>query len=78
MRSNAVVVTSIVSQHSEQMRLAQHDEMVHTLAPDRSDQPLGKAILPRRGWCSRLVAGQAGKRTGSNTRDGKEAFRFAR
>ena len=37
------------------MRLAQDDEMVHTLAPDRSDQPFGKAILPRRGWCSRLV-----------------------
>jgi hypothetical protein len=31
------------------MRLAQDDEMVHTLAPDRSDQPFGKAILPRRG-----------------------------
>ena len=38
------------------MRLAQDDEMVHTLAPDRYDQPFGKAILPRRGWCSRLVA----------------------
>ena len=37
------------------MRLAQDDEMVHTLAPDRSDQPFGKAILPRRGWCGRLV-----------------------
>jgi hypothetical protein len=28
--------------------------MVDVLAPDRSDQPFGKAILPRRGWCSRL------------------------
>ena len=37
------------------MRLAQHDEMVHALTPDRSDQPFGKSILPRRGWCSRLV-----------------------
>jgi len=37
------------------MRLAQDDEMVHTLAPDRSDQPFGKAILPRRGWCGRPV-----------------------
>ena len=37
------------------MRLAQDDEMVHALAPDRSDQPFGKAVLPRRGWCSRLV-----------------------
>jgi len=37
------------------MCLAQHDEMIDTLAPDRADQPFGKAILPRRGWCSRLV-----------------------
>ncbi len=37
------------------MRLAQDDEMVHTLAPDRSDQPFGTAILPRRGWCRGLV-----------------------
>jgi hypothetical protein len=29
--------------------------VVHTLTPDRSDQSLGKAILPRRGWCDRLV-----------------------
>ena len=28
---------SIRSQDSAQMRLAQDDEMVHTLAPDRSD-----------------------------------------
>ena len=37
------------------MRLTQHNEMIDTLAPDRSDQPLGKAVLPRRGSCSRLV-----------------------
>ena len=37
------------------MRLAQDNDVVHTLTPDRSDQPFGKAILPRRGWCSRLV-----------------------
>src|SRR5271170_4742390 len=29
--------------------------MIDALAPDRSDQSFGKAILPRRGWCSRLV-----------------------
>jgi hypothetical protein len=38
-RSDVVVITSIGSQDSAQMRLAQDDEMVHTLAPDRSDQP---------------------------------------
>src|ERR1700694_2937113 len=55
MCSNVVVIASIGSQDSAQMRLAQDDEMVNTLAPDRSDQPFGKAVLPRRGWCSRLV-----------------------
>jgi hypothetical protein len=37
------------------MHLAQDNYVVHTLTPDRSDQPFGKAILPGRGWCSRLV-----------------------
>src|SRR6476619_4753426 len=50
-----VMIASIRSQDSAQMRLAQDDEMVHTLAPDRADQPFGKAILPRRGWRSRFV-----------------------
>src|ERR1700674_1688867 len=37
------------------MHLAQDNDVVHTFTRDRSDQPLGKAILPRRGWCGRLV-----------------------
>jgi len=37
------------------MRLTKNDDMVQALAADRPDQPLGKAILPRRGWCGRLV-----------------------
>ena len=37
------------------MRLAQDDKMVHALAPDRSDQPFGKAILSRRRRCNGLV-----------------------
>src|SRR5215203_4505812 len=55
MRSDFIVIASICSQDVAQMRLAQDDDMVHTLAPDRSDQPFGKAILPRRGGCRRLV-----------------------
>ena len=31
------------------MHLVQDDDVVHTFTPDRSDQPFGKAILPRRG-----------------------------
>src|SRR5258708_18171578 len=37
------------------MFLAQDNDVIQTLAPDRSDQPFGKAILPRRSWCDRLV-----------------------
>src|ERR1700685_2727367 len=55
MRSDAVVIISIGFQNPAQMRLAQDNDVVHTFTPDRSDQPFGKAILPRRGWCSGLV-----------------------
>jgi hypothetical protein len=37
------------------MHLAQNNDVVQTLALDRSDQSLGKAVLPGRGWCGRLV-----------------------
>src|SRR6267143_2303402 len=37
------------------MHLAQDNDVVHTLTPDRSDQPFGKAVLPGRGWRGRLV-----------------------
>src|SRR5258708_23025293 len=55
MRSGAVVIVSIGFQNPAQMCLAQDNHMIDALAPDRSDQPFGKAILPRRGWCSGLV-----------------------
>src|SRR3979490_58659 len=55
MCSNVVVIVGIGSQDSAQMHLAQDNDVVHTFTPDRSDQPFGKAILPRRGWCGRLV-----------------------
>src|ERR1700686_2606245 len=37
------------------MDLAQDNDVVHALTPDRSDQPFGKAVLPGRGWRGRLV-----------------------
>ena len=49
MSSDAVVVVSVRFQNPAQMRLAQDNHMIDALAPDRSDQPFGKAILPRRG-----------------------------
>jgi len=38
------------------MCLAEDNDVVQALAPDRSDQPLGKAILPGRGWCNWLIS----------------------
>src|SRR5712675_60794 len=55
MRSDAIVIVGVGFQDRTQMCLAQNNDVVHTLAPDRSDQPFGKAILPRRGWSSWLV-----------------------
>jgi hypothetical protein len=55
MRSDAAVIVRIGSQDSAQVRLAQDNYVVQTLTPDRSDQPFGKAILPGRSWCGRLV-----------------------
>ena len=55
MRSDAVVVMGIRFQNPTQMRLAQNNDVVQTLTPDRSDQPFGNTILPGRGWRSRLV-----------------------
>jgi hypothetical protein len=53
MRSSAVVIGRMVFQNPAQMFLAQDflaqdNDVVQTLAPERSDQPFGKAILPRR------------------------------
>src|SRR6202163_845274 len=55
MRSDAIIIVGVGFQDPTQMHLAQANDVVHTLTPDRSDQPFHKAILPRRGWCGRLV-----------------------
>jgi len=38
------------------MRLARDDNVVEAFAPNRSDQPFGKTVLPRRRWCNGLIA----------------------
>src|ERR1700694_5056611 len=55
MRSDAIIIVGVGFQDPVQMRLAQDNDVVQTLTPDRSDQPFGKAVLPGRGWCDRLV-----------------------
>src|ERR1700730_7069451 len=63
MCSNVVVVVSVRFQNSAQMCLAQNNDVIQTLAPDRSDQPFGKAVLPRRGWCGRPVPNAPGSQS---------------
>jgi hypothetical protein len=47
MRSDFIEIASVRLQDAAQMPFDQDDEMVHAFAPDRSDQPFGKAVLPR-------------------------------
>src|ERR1700736_6999006 len=56
MRSHAVIIVRIVFQNPSQVFLVQGNDVVQPLAPDRSDQPFGKAVLPRRGRCNWLVS----------------------
>ena len=41
MRSEAIVIVGVGFQDPTQMHLAQDNDVVHTLTPDRSDQPFG-------------------------------------
>jgi hypothetical protein len=51
-----IVITGVSANDPPQVRLAQDDNMIQALTPDRSDQPFSNPILPRRGQCNRLVA----------------------
>src|ERR1700704_6270461 len=55
MRSDVVIIACVRSQDPSQMRLTQDDDMIQALAANRSDQPFGEAILPRRSWRGRPV-----------------------
>src|SRR3984893_10529833 len=55
MRSDPIIIVGVGFQDPTQMDLAQDNDVLQTLTPDRSDQPFDKAILPGRGWCGWLV-----------------------
>jgi hypothetical protein len=50
------------------MHLTQDNDVIHTFTPDRSDQPFGKAILPRWGWCGRSVPDAHGAQSARDDR----------
>ena len=68
MSSDAVVIVRIGSQDLAQMDLAQDNDVVQALTPDRSDQPFGEAILPGRSWCYGLVPDAHGAQSARDKR----------
>src|ERR1700757_3961002 len=68
MRSEIVVIVGVTFQSSAQMRLAEDNDVVQTLTPDRSDQPFGKPVLPGRGRCNRFVPDAHGTQSACDDR----------
>src|SRR3981081_223477 len=60
MSSQLVIIGGILHQNLAQVRFAQYNHMVDALASDRSDQPFGEAVLPRRTWGDGLVTDARG------------------
>src|ERR1700694_4510169 len=53
MRASRVVVVRVRSQQMAKMPLAEHDNVVKTFPPDRTDRSFAISVLPRRsrrGW----------------------------
>src|SRR5947208_499680 len=48
------IISGILRQYPAQVRFAQNNHMVDALASDRTDQPFGEAVLPRRARGDRL------------------------
>jgi hypothetical protein len=44
-RTRLIIVASVRVQNPAEMRLAQNDDVIQTLTPDRSDQPFGNAVV---------------------------------
>src|SRR5216684_3363764 len=47
MRASPVIVREVAGQDPAQVRFAEDENVIQTLAPDRADEPLREGILPR-------------------------------
>ena len=57
MGPDLVVVGGVCLEDPTQARLAEHNNVVQTLAPDRADHPLGVSVLPGRARPAHRVLG---------------------
>ena len=58
--SGSVVVVSIGTQESAQMRLAKDNDVIQTFSANGPDQSFGKSVLPWRARCDRFVSNAHG------------------
>src|ERR1700688_3113989 len=56
MRPELVVIGSVILQNVTQLRFVEHDQVIEAFAPDRADEALDVAVLPRGAWRGRMIA----------------------
>src|SRR6267142_195917 len=55
MRPSLIVVGRVRAKQMAEMPLPEHDNMVKTFPPDRTDRPFTIPVLPRRSWRGRPI-----------------------
>ena len=56
MGTGLVVICHVRAKYVPKVTLAQHNDMIEYLSPDRANQPFSIGVLPWRSWCSWSVA----------------------
>ena len=56
MRSDLVVIGSVILQNATQLRFVEHGQVIEAFAPNRSDEALDLAVLPGRARRGRMIA----------------------
>jgi hypothetical protein len=47
MRSDLVVIRSVILKNATQLRFVEHHQVIERFAPDRADEAFNVAVLPR-------------------------------
>src|SRR6202051_3315491 len=56
MRPDLIVIGSVIPQNARQLRFVEHHQLIEAFAPDRADEALDVAVLPRRARRDRMIA----------------------
>jgi hypothetical protein len=47
MRPDLIVIASVIPQNAAQLRFIEHNQVIEAFAPNRADEALDVAVLPR-------------------------------